>query len=203
MERMELVNYLYENLKKAPFCKVRRFKKSEVITNYIQNRDVWHCLLSGQANLVHITRHGDERFIEKYHRYDVFGDSFHEVIYNNEYSVIAKRDCTVFSINIAELKEREEFHHVAIYLEELMKIKIREISAHNAILIQKTTREKIRAYFEFLSRKMMTRTFDLPMSYTEMAVYLGADRAAMTRELSLLEKEGFIERKGHRIRLLW
>jgi DNA-binding MarR family transcriptional regulator len=50
---------------------------------------------------------------------------------------------------------------------------------------------------------MLTREFELPMSYTEMAVYLNADRAAMTRELSLLEKEGFIEKKGHKIRLLW
>ena len=49
----------------------------------------------------------------------------------------------------------------------------------------------------------MRRSFELPMSYTEMAVYLNADRAAMTRELSLLEKDGFIQRKGHHIHLLW
>ncbi len=203
MEKMELVNQLYHLLKKAPYCKVRRFKRSEVITNYIQNRDVWHCLLSGQANLVHYTSYGEEQFVEKYHRYDYFGDSFHEVILNNEYSVIAKKECTVFSINVSELREREELHHVMLILEEMMKIRIREISAHNAILIQRTTREKILAYFHLLSRRTMRRSFDLPMSYTEMAVYLNADRAAMTRELSLLEKEGFIKRKGHHIHLLW
>ena len=203
MEKMKLVNELYQNLKDAPFCKMKRFKRSEVITNYIQNRDVWHFLLTGQANLVHMTKYGEEQFIEKYHRYDVFGDSFHEVILNNEYSVIAKRECTVFSINISELKERKEYHHVLFLLEEIMKMKIREMSAHHAILMKRTTREKIQAYLTHLSRRTMSRIVDLPLSYTEMAVYLNADRAAMTRELTLLEKEGFIRKKGHRIHLLW
>lgn len=203
MEKSELVNELYNMLKKKPYCKVRRFKRSEVITNYIRNREMMHCLLSGQANLVRYTRSGEEMFIEKYHRYDFFSESFHEVILNNEYSVIAKKDCTVFSINLAELKERPENTEAVVFMEEMMKIRIREISAHNTILIQRTTREKIREYFQLLSRRMLTREFELPMNYTEMAVYLNADRAAMTRELSLLEKEGFVQRKGHKIRLLW
>lgn len=203
MEKSELVNQLYEILKKTSFCKIRRFKRLEVITNYIQHRDVLHCLLSGQANLVHYTRHGEEQFIEKYHRYDYFGDAFHEVILNNEYSVIAKRECTVFSINVAELKARPEYHEALLLLSEMMTIRIREISAHNSILIQRTTRGKILAYFNLLSRRSLTREFDLPMNYTEMAVYLNADRAAMTRELTLLEKDGFIRKKNHHIRLLW
>ena len=203
MGKPELVNELYNLLKKKPYCKVKRFKRSEVITNYIRNREMMHCLLSGQANLVHYTRSGEEQFVEKYHRYDYFSDSFHEVILNNEYSVIAKKECTVFSINLSELRDHPEGVDAVVLLEEMMKIRIQEISAHNTILIQRTTRDKIREYFNLLSRRMLTREFDLPMSYTEMAVYLNADRAAMTRELSLLEKEGFIERKGHRIRLLW
>ena len=203
MEKAELVNQLYELLKKKPYCKVKRFKRSEVITNYIRNREMMHCMLSGQANLVHYTRSGEEQFVEKYHRYDFFSESFHEVILNNEYSVVAKRECAVFSVNLAELKDRPEGQEVLGLLEEMMKIRIREISAHNTILIQRTTRDKIREYFNLLSRRMLTREFELPMSYTEMAVYLNADRAAMTRELSLLEKEGFIEKKGHKIRLLW
>lgn len=202
MGKAELVNELYARLKKASFCKVRRFKRSEVITNYIQHRDVMHCLLSGQANLVHYTRYGEEHFIEKYHRYDYFGDGFHEVILNNEYSVIAKRECTVFSINVAELKERPEYHHELLLIMEMLQIRIREISSHNTILIQRTTRGKILEFFSLLSRRTLTREFELPMSYTEMAVYLNADRSAMTRELSLLEKEGFIEKKGHLIRIL-
>lgn len=203
MSKPELVNELYNLLKKKPYCKVRRFKRSEVITNYIRNREMMHCLLSGQANLVHYTRSGEEQFVEKYHRYDYFSDSFHEVILNNEYSVIAKKECTVFSINLSELRDHPEGAEALILLEEMMKIRIREIFAHNTILIQRTTRDKIREYFNLLSRRMLTREFELPMSYTEMAVYLNADRAAMTRELSLLEKDGFIKRKGHRIRLLW
>ena len=202
MGKAELVNELYARLKKASFCKVRRFKRSEVITNYIQHRDVLHCLLSGQANLVHYTRYGEEQFIEKYHRYDYFGDGFHDVILNNEYSVIAKRECTVFSINVAELKERPEYHHELLLFMEMLQIRIREISSHNTILIQRTTRGKILEFFSLLSRRTLTREFELPMSYTEMAVYLNADRSAMKRELSLLEKEGFIEKKGHRIRIL-
>lgn len=202
MEKIELVNELYARLRKMNFCKVRRFKRSEVITNYIQHRDVLHCLLSGQANLVRYTRYGEEQFIEKYHRYDVFGDGFHDVILNHEYSVVAKRECTVFSINLSELKERPELHEEVLLIQELFQIRIREISSHNTILIQRTTRGKILEFFSLLSRRALTREFDLPMNYTEMAVYLNADRSAMTRELSLLEKEGFIERRGHRIRII-
>ena len=43
-----------------------------------------------------------------------------------------------------------------------------------------------------MSRKKGSRTFNLPLSFTELADYLSVDRSAMTREIKYLKDEGFI-----------
>ena len=43
----------------------------------------------------------------------------------------------------------------------------------------------------------------LPHNYIDLANYLSVDRAAMTRELSFMKDEGFIETKGKRITILY
>lgn len=58
-------------------------------------------------------------------------------------------------------------------------------------------------YFNVISSKNMGRTFQIPFSLTDLADYLSIDRSAMMRELKLLKEDGFIEKNGNSIRLLY
>ena len=49
----------------------------------------------------------------------------------------------------------------------------------------------------------MSKSFTLPFSLTDLADYLSIDRSAMMRELAHLKEEGFIQKKGKKITLLY
>ena len=71
------------------------------------------------------------------------------------------------------------------------------------ILTKKTTRDKLLEYFKQQASEKGTKTFTIPMSFTELANYLSVDRSAMTREISYLRDDGFIKTNGRRITLLY
>lgn len=54
-----------------------------------------------------------------------------------------------------------------------------------------------------LSTRKLSKTFTLPFSLTDLADFLSIDRSAMMRELKLLREDGFIEKSGNRITLLY
>ena len=49
----------------------------------------------------------------------------------------------------------------------------------------------------------MSKSFRIPFSLTDLADYLSVDRSAMMRELKILKDEGFIEKSGNKIKLLY
>ena len=71
------------------------------------------------------------------------------------------------------------------------------------LLTQRSTRDKLLRYFSLLSTRNLSKSFELPFSLTDLADYLSVDRSAMMRELKLLKEDGFIEKVGNRIILLY
>ena len=58
-------------------------------------------------------------------------------------------------------------------------------------------REKILAYLSLLSEKQGQKYITVPLSRTEMAAFLQANRSAMTRELAAMRQEGLIDFDGN------
>ena len=58
-------------------------------------------------------------------------------------------------------------------------------------------------YFSLISTRKLSKTFELPLSLTDLADYLNVDRSAMMRELKLLKEDGLVEKIGNRIVLLY
>lgn len=71
------------------------------------------------------------------------------------------------------------------------------------LLTKKNIRDKLLTYFNLLSTRKLSKTFTLPFSLTDLADYLSVDRSAMMRELKLLIDEGFVEKNGSKITLLY
>ena len=71
------------------------------------------------------------------------------------------------------------------------------------LLTKRSTRDKLLGYFSLLSTRKLSASFELPFSLTDLADYLSVDRSAMMRELKLLKEDGFIEKVGNRIILLY
>ena len=71
------------------------------------------------------------------------------------------------------------------------------------LLTKRSTRDKILGYFTMLSSRNLSKSFSLPFSLTDLADYLSVDRSAMMREIKLLKEDGFIEKNGNKITLIY
>lgn len=63
----------------------------------------------------------------------------------------------------------------------------------NDCLIKPTVREKVLTYFARLEKEKGSNDITIPMDRNTMAQYLNVDRSALSRELSHMKKEGYID----------
>ncbi|MCI5774063.1 MAG: Crp/Fnr family transcriptional regulator [Erysipelotrichaceae bacterium] len=201
MDRSEVVHNIYKSLAQNNEIKVKTFRKEEIITNFLTNRNYIYFVLSGSCSLYRYTRNGDMVFLQRYERYDSFGDCFHNIELNSELSVVANNKVSVFYFDYDEIIADERYVHLRPVLCEACILQLRKLNERVEILAKKTIRDRILAYFDILSKRSIIKEFELPMSYTQLSAFLGVDRSAMMRELKQLEEDRIIIRAKHRIQI--
>ena len=184
------------------------FSKNEVITTYIEKRNQFCILISGTADLVRYDLNGNRTIVEHFSKNDIFGEVFYLVTTNNELLVEAKEKCEVLIYSYNDIhtkcKSNCKFHQtLAEYLPELILTKVTNLNMRVELLTKRSIRDKLIGYFSLLSTRNLSKTFTLPFSLTDLADYLSVDRSAMMRELKSLKEEGFIEKVGNKITLLY
>ncbi len=184
----------------------KKFEKNDIITTYIKNRNQVCILKSGLADLVRYDINGNKTIVETLKSNDVFGEIFFPVKTNNELFVIAKDKCEVVYFIYDEIIKKCtrgcKFHE--IFNNNLLKLVLNKITDQNVrieLLTKRSIREKLQSYFSTLTNGGLSRTFYIPLSYTDLADYLSVDRSAMMRELKCLQNEGFITRDGNKVTL--
>lgn len=70
------------------------------------------------------------------------------------------------------------------------------------VLSKKTLREKLMTFFSQCEKKYHARSFTLPFDRAGLAIYLGSDRAALSRELSAMRRDGIIDFSKNYFRIL-
>ncbi len=186
----------------------KNFAKGDVITSYIAKRNQLCILLSGEAELVRYDFNGNKTIVEHFSSNDIFGEIFYCVSTNNELFVEARKDsCVLFFIYDdvkLDCKNNCDFHkNLLINLPELFLNEIIDLNMRIELLSKRTIREKLLGYFNIVSTKSMSKSFKIPFSLTDLADYLSIDRSAMMREIKSLKEEGFIEKSGNRVTLLY
>lgn len=186
----------------------KHFVKNEVITSYIQKRNQICIMVNGKADLIRYDLNGNQDIVDKFSDNDIFGEAFYPVHTNNELTVVATTGCDVLFLLHDDLyrkcKVNCKFHNTLSenILELILKNSIHQ-NIRIEVLSKRSIRDKLLTYFSILSSKTFSGTFTLPFSLTSLADYLSVDRSAMMRELKNLIDEGFISKRGHRIKLLY
>ena len=192
----KFANEIINNCEKA---QVKEFDKNEIITTYIVNRNMIFIVLDGSADLLRYDFNGNQTIVEKFNKYDVFGEIFYRININNELFVKAREKTKIlmFNYDIFERKCKKncKFHEqLLIGLPNLVLTKVSDLNLRIEILSQKTIRDKILSYFRILSENNFSKTFTLPFSLTDLADYLSVDRSAMMREIKTLKEDGIIKK---------
>ena len=186
----------------------KSFTKNQVITSYIQKRNQLCILISGNADLVRYDLNGNRTIVEHFSQYDVFGEVFYTVTINNEVLVEAKEKCEVLFYIYDDIRQKCKtnckFHQtLADNLPELILNKVTDLNMRIELLTKRSIRDKLLGYFDLISSRYLSKSFSLPFSLTDLADYLSIDRSAMMRELKLLKEDGFIDKTGNKITLLY
>lgn len=199
----EFTQQLQKSCAKA---QTKKIKKNDIITTYIKNRNQICILKTGLADLVRYDINGNKTIVETLKENDVFGEIFFPVKTNNELFVIAREDCEVVYFIYDEITQKCtrgcKFHE--LLNQNLLKLVLNKTINQNVrieLLTKRSIREKLQSYFSTFTKSGMSRTFYIPISYTDLADYLSIDRSAMMRELKSLQEEGFIQRDGNKITL--
>ena len=184
------------------------FSKNQVITTYIKNRNQLCILIDGQADLVRYDLNGNRTIVEHFSKNALFGEVFYTISTNNELLVEAKSNCTVlfyiYDDIFTKCKSNCKFHKtLSENLPQLILNKVTDLNMRIELLTKRSIRDKLLGYFSLLSTRKLSTSFELPFSLTDLADYLSVDRSAMMRELKLLKEDGFIEKIGNRIILLY
>ena len=199
-----------EDISKLLKCfevKERSFKKDATIMTFVGNTSTVGIIIKGKAELIRNDYNGNRTIIETLEEGEIFGDVFSN--YNiDELSVKAVEETNILFIDFYHITKRCKkacpYHSKVV--ENTLNIlsqKIATINERIEVLAKRTTREKLLAYFEIMSKKNLSKKFYLTLTYTDLADYLGVDRSAMQRELKNLKEDELIKTKGKQITLLY
>ena len=204
----EVSNFLKQVQTNCSKVTRRFFYKGETITTYIEKRNQMCILLHGTAELIRYDFNGNKTIIGHFSDNSIFGEVLYPANTNNELFVLAKTDCEVLTFIydsiLQKCKPNCSFHkEFSQKLHILIMDQIIYLNTRIELLTKKNIRDKLLSYFNLLSEQNLSKSFTLPFSLTDLADYLSIDRSAMMRELSHLKEEGFIQKNGKKITLLY
>ena len=122
-------------------------------------------------------------------------------------SVVAEEDCEILLLNVKRLLTSCPTacdHHQKL-IRNLVSVLANKILLFNDKIThvsKRTTREKLLSYLSAESIRQSSLSFDIPFDRQQLADFLCVERAAMSVELSKLQKEGLLVTKRNHFELL-
>ena len=206
---------LFSNIKKEEIERMRvcfqtreiNFKPGETIMEYSSAMVKVGIIQEGQAILFCSESDGTQYMIEELSRDSVFGEPFLLPEESSHYYITAKTPVKVLFIDYQHIIKRcpnacDHHSQLVSNLLQLMAHKSGRQTDRIYILSRSTTRKKLLAYLTALSSEKKSLSITIPMSYTDLALYLCADRSAMVRELKNLCDQGILSKDGRNIQIL-
>lgn len=201
-------NFIKNFINNCNKIQIKKFGKDEIVTTYIEKRNQLCIVLSGEVDLIRYDVNGNKTIISHFVTDDVFGEVFYPANTNNELFAVARKNSEVlfytYDSLLTKCRRNCDFHKTLTNsLSELFLNNIIELNLRIELLTKRSTRSKILSYFDILSKGSLRKTFTLPYSYTDLADFLSVDRSAMMREFKFLIDDGFIQKNGSKITLLY
>lgn len=187
-----------------PYGGVHHYEKGEFIILPEDEVNDIHIILSGKVTMMHLFYNGNTNIITSLGASETVGlDLVFTRTRISPYVAEVSEQAEVFSFPASIVKDSCKF--TSTEQVEFMSNALTMISHFSmqkeyrlAILSQNGLRERIMTYLTMQSARRSSKDFTIPFSREEMASFLCVNRSALSHELSLLEKEGYIKfKKNH------
>lgn len=185
-------------------ARVSAAKKNQVIFREGDPANYVGIVLTGSAQILKEDFYGNRSIVAHVEPGELFGESFACAgVPALPVSVVAMQDSMLMIIDSRRItvscSSACSFHNRMIF--NLLKVvATKNLAFHQKIEItsRRTTREKLMAYLLSQAKLHGSPSFTIPYDRQALADYLGAERSAMSAELSKLRKDGILEyRKNH------
>ncbi len=177
---------------------IEKFEKNNLI--FIQGEAVTKIgiVLEGEVIITKNDFWGNRLILNKLGKGNIFGEvlAFSNVL-SSSINVESINECSILFLDISDFYKDENANSskYSKFIYNLFQILLkknlflREKLEH---VTQKTLRDKIISYLSSKAVEENSNSFKLNLNRQELADYLGVDRAALSRELSNLKKEGIL-----------
>lgn len=188
-------------------ARVRTVRKGEFLVLAQDEVNYIGIVLSGEVHMIHEDRWGDKAVLAVIRSGGLFGETFvcgtilqsivtFQAVKNTKFLALPFQKVLHICTNACP------FHHRLIEnMLHLMADKNAQLLTKLEVVSKKTLRKKLLTYFSFQSERAGSPTFTIPMTRTQLADYLCADRTAVARELARMKEDGLIEIDQQRVTL--
>lgn len=207
MEKIEIFNGItVEEISRMLACfsaHIEEYAQGALVLDYSTNLQHVCVVLQGEIDVCCADANGNESIVETANANEVFGEIFSLPMDTVAYTAVAKTRCKVLFIDYGHcIHPCEKIcpHHTQLInnLFVLSARKAQALAKHISILSQRTLRQKLTLYLEYLSTESESNEVLLPMSLSNLAKYLSVDRSAMMRELQRMRSEGLVQSEGRK-----
>lgn len=172
--------------------------KGKYIFRAGDSTEVMGLVLSGAVFIIQEDVWGHRNIMAKCHSGEFFGEIYAASpgsVLN--ISAVAETDTIVLMMNVKRLLSScsSACEHHQRLIRNLVGVLADKVMAFNEKIThisRRSTREKLLSFLSNESRRQGSLSFDIPFNRQELADYLCVERAAMTVELSKLQKEGVL-----------
>lgn len=191
---------------------VNAVKASKASGSYIfragDSTEVMGLVLTGSTLIIQEDLWGHRNILSKCNVGDFFGEPYAAnpgAVLN--ISVVAEKDCDILFLNVKRLLKSCPTacdHHQKL-IRNLVGVLANKILVFNDKIThvsKRSTRDKLLSYLSSESVKKASLSFDIPFDRQQLADFLCVERAAMSVELSKLQKEGLLKTNRHHFELI-
>lgn len=191
-----------EDLKSLLVCMrayVRSFSRGEIIVLEEQKIRYVGMVLHGSVNMLKEDFWGNETLLTYLKRGELCGENYAIQKDNASHVMFQASSASellfIPAANIIHTCPRQCGFHakIAENLFGMLGRKADRLMQRIEVASKPTLRDKILAYLSELAQEQNSRYIEIPISRTELAGYLNANRSAMTRELAAMRRDGLIE----------
>ena len=181
------------------FFKAReaKFKKGEHINNIGDKLGFFGLVLEGAVQVYTVDIDGNQMIMANVSPGDTFGESLNFLTREADIYICAAEDAKILMMSSEKISSGATSSPLGLLLtQRFISVLANRTLAQNAriqIMSKLTIRARLTAFFTECVQKNRSYEFELPFDRENMAVYLGCDRAALSRELSKMKREGLID----------
>lgn len=179
------------------------YKKNDIILAENTKIEYFGIITNGKIALSNFDYFGNRNILNVFEKEDSFAEALVSLEIQIPHEVISLTDSSIVWIEYKSLSKSLYYQKILNNLLNIISTKNLILNKKLQILSKRTTREKILEYLA-TQKKLLSidSNFEINLNRNEMADYLALDRSNLSRELGKLKKEGIIDFKKNKFRLL-